>query len=132
MIPLGGQIRADSIEFQPPSLTWKLDFDRGRVVGMIDGMEAVKQAVRKALQTDRFAYLIYDADYGNEMARLIGNNPGLVRSELRRRIRETLMQDDRIRDIADFTVEISGDIATAVFSVVSVFGDFKGEVTTHV
>jgi len=132
MIPIGGQIAADSIEAQMPSLTWKLDLDRGRGIGMIDGLEAVKQAVRKALQTDRFAYLIYDAEYGSEMTRLVGKSPELVESELRRHIREALMQDDRIRDVADITIAIDGDCASAVFAVASIFGDFTGEVTTNV
>ncbi|MBD3917637.1 DUF2634 domain-containing protein [Paenibacillus sp. PR3] len=132
MIPIGGQVTTDSNEAQVPSLTWKLDFDRGKVVGKTDGFDAVKQAAYKILQTDRFAYLIYDANYGSEMAGLIGKSPLLVESELHRQIREALIEDDRIHDVSDMTISIEGDVASVVFTVVSIFGNFEGEVTTYV
>lgn len=34
---------------EQPSLTYRLDLDNGRIVGKVDGLEAVNQAIRKAL-----------------------------------------------------------------------------------
>jgi len=132
MIPTGGTITREIEVAQQPSRTWRLDLERGRVAGMCDGLEAVQQAVLKILRTERFQYLIYDSDYGSELAGLLGKDQALVQSELRRRIREALLQDDRISDVTDFEIDISGDNATIRFTVVSAFGNLGEEVTVHV
>lgn len=133
MIPTGGSIDTQNIEtVTQPSRTWRLDFEHGRVVGMIDGLEAVRQAVAKILQTERFEHLIYDSSYGFEGKGLIGKAPVFIQSELRRRIREALIQDDRIEDVTDFRIDITGDTVTVRFTVVSTFGSFQEEVTQHV
>jgi hypothetical protein len=115
------------VEEQQPSLTFGIDFDRGRVIGMIDGLEAVKQAVFLILHTERYRYLIYTPDYGAELEGLIGRDQLFVQSELKRRIREALMQDDRIEDVANFGIEFSGDSALVRFTVISTFGSFEVE-----
>ena len=54
-------------EREEPSLTYKLDLDAGRIAGKVDGLEAIKQFIRKALITPRFHCLIYDNQYGSEI-----------------------------------------------------------------
>lgn len=133
MIPTGGSIDTQNIEtIEQPSRTWRLDFELGRAVGMIDGLDAVRQAVTKIVQTERFRYLIYDADYGFEGKGLIGKDPVFVQSELRRRITEALTQDDRVDSVTDFQIDIAGNTATIRFTVVSSFGSFQEEVTARV
>ena len=133
MIPTGGSLGAQRLEVvEQPSRTWRLDVERGRVAGRIDGLEAVRQAVFKILHTERFRYLIYDSDYGTELTSLIGRDPALVRSELRRRIAEAITQDDRINEVTDFEVDISGETADVKFTVVSTFGTFREGVTLRV
>lgn len=127
MIPTGGLLAAATEVVDQPSRTWRLDFDRGRVAGMIDELDAVKQAVYKVLQTERFAHPIYDGNYGSELAGLIGLGAGFAKSELRRRIKEALMQDDRVSDVVDFEIAASGENLTARFVVVSKYGNFGGE-----
>lgn len=66
-----------------PSKTWRLDFKKGgRITGRVDGLDAVRQAVFKVLQTNRFWHDIYDFDYGHELSLLIGSQPEFVESEL--------------------------------------------------
>ena len=115
------------VEEQQPSLTYGIDFDRGRVVGMVDGLDAVKQAVFLILQTERYRHLIFSSDYGSELEGLIGRDPLFVQSELKRRIREALMQDDRIEDVINFSIRFDGDNALVRFTVVSIFGNFEAE-----
>jgi len=115
------------VEEQQPSLTYGIDFDRGRVVGMVDGLEAVKQAVFLILQTERYRHLIFSPDYGSELEGLIGRDPLYVQSEIKRRIREALMHDDRIEDVTDFSIRFDGDNALVRFTVVSAFGNFEAE-----
>ena len=129
MIPAGGSIANTMVEeVQQPSRTYKLDFARGRVAGMTDGLDAVKQAAFKILQTDRYQYEIYSFDYGHELNRLIGGDPRLVRSEASRMIREALLQDDRITSVSDMQVMIGEDSLTATLTVISDAGRFEQEV----
>ncbi len=51
---------------EQPSKTYRLDIDNGHISGTVDGIEAVEQAIRKAIITQRFCNLIYDSDYGCE------------------------------------------------------------------
>ena len=53
-------------EKEQPSLTYKLDLATGRIVGKVDGLEAVNQFILKALLTPRFHCLGYDIKYGCE------------------------------------------------------------------
>lgn len=133
MIPTGGQIiSTDITEEQETSRTWRLDFEKGRVIGMVDDLEAVKQAVFKIVKTERFQYLIYSFDYGIEMQNMLGKSPLYVQTELRRRIQEALLQDDRIQSIEGLTMDINGDELTARFTVVTNYGNFEAEVNTIV
>ena len=43
-----------------PSLTWKIQEARAEARGTVDELEAMKQAVSKILQTERYQYVIYD------------------------------------------------------------------------
>lgn len=131
MIPIGGAI-LDAEEVQETSRTYGVDFANKRTTGYVDGLEAVKQAVYKILQTDRFMHLIYDANYGSEISGLQGRSEGYVRSEIARRITESLLQDDRISAVENMQITISGDQALCVFTVVSTYGDFRSEVTASV
>ena len=112
---------------QQPNLTYKIDFEKRRIVGMVDGLEAIKQAVYLILRTERYEYLIYSDNYGSEFRGLIGMEPAFIQSELKRRITEALTQDDRIEDVTNFQTEINGDSATVRFTVVTTFGDFSTE-----
>lgn len=94
-------------------------------MGKIDELEAIKQAVFKILQTERYEKFIYSFDYGYESVSLIGSHVALAKSELKRCIREALLQDDRITDVVDFEVTINGDSALVSFTVESNYGDVQ-------
>lgn len=111
-----------------PSKTYRIDGNRIR--GMIDGLDAVKQAVELILSTERFEYEIYSTDYGMETRDLIGKSREYVQGDLQRRISEALAEDDRVTGISDFDISFSGESATATFTVNSEFGNFQEEVTT--
>lgn len=76
--------------------------------GKADGTEAVKQAVLKILNTERYGYEIYSWDYGIEIQDLIGQPDDYVLSELESRISEALETDDRIEGIENFSAERTG------------------------
>ncbi|KPU45820.1 hypothetical protein OXPF_06090 [Oxobacter pfennigii] len=125
MIPVNGITNAAVKEVERPSNTWKIDFEKGRITGKIDNLDAVKQAAFKILETERYRYLIYSFNYGAELEALIGKNPSLVRSETARRIKEALLQDDRIQDITNIDITANGDSIHAKFTVVTNYGSFE-------
>lgn len=123
----------EPLDEQPlPSLTWQLDFEKGKVVGKTDGLDAIKQSVFKTFQTDRFWHDIYSFDYGHELTLLLGSSQEFVRSEATRMIQEALMQDDRIQSVQNVEATISGDQITLRFTVDTVYGIFEQEVSRNV
>lgn len=104
-----------------PTRTYKLDFKRGRCVGMTDRLEAMEQAIFKMLNTIRFAHMIYSDNYGFE--ELTGKEQFFVRAELPRRVKETLLQDGRITSLEDLQLEFEKDMAFATFTAITIYGD---------
>lgn len=104
-----------------PTKTYKLDFENGRCGRMIEGIEAMEQAIYKMLNTDRFAHAIYSDDYGFE--NMIGYEELFIRGELPRRIEEALLQDERITSVEDMDLSFEGDTAFVRFTCVTIYGD---------
>ncbi|AEY67903.1 DUF2634 domain-containing protein [Clostridium sp. BNL1100] len=106
MIPtLNDDLQADFEIRQQPGKTYKMNLEEMRIGGSVDGIEAVKQAIYKILNTQKFQYLIYSWDYGIELTDLFGESAAFVYSEIENRIREALQEDDRITDVGDFYFE---------------------------
>jgi len=106
-----------------PGLTHKLDIDRNRVRGMTDEQDAVLQAVYLILNTERYAYPIYSRNYGVELADLIGKPRDYCMSEVKRRVTDALMQDDRITGIDNWELEANYKRVLARFVVHTIYGD---------
>ncbi|WP_054198854.1 DUF2634 domain-containing protein [Clostridium baratii] len=115
------------------SKTYKIDSFNGRITRKIDELEAIKQAIFKILQTERFENVIYDDSYGVELVGLIGKPKEFVKSDIERIIKEALLVDERILGIENFNiVDENKDILKIEFKVNSIYGDIKleSEVTT--
>ncbi len=100
-----------------------------QIAGFVDGMEALKQSIYKALSTEQYEYPIYSFQYGIAWKQLIGEDRSYVRAELRRMVEELLMRDDRIRSVDGFEFSFSGDSCHCSFNVSSIYGDIR--VTTE-
>lgn len=94
-----------------------------RVQGSVDGQEALLQAVRLMLQVERGEFAIFSAEYGLQAKDLIGCGRPYVVAELERRVKECLLQDERILAVEDFAVSESGGRLLAQFVVKSVYGE---------
>ena len=101
-----------------PSKTWSIDFKNGRIGGFIDEDEALRQYIHKALSTERFRFVIYTDNYGNELPRIIGSGMSkvLLESEIPRMIKDAIMYDDRIDDV-EVNVDLQGDKAFVTVTV---------------
>lgn len=113
--------------------TYKINFEEKRIIGEIDGLEAIKQAVYKILHTERFNSLLYSWDYGVEFENLIGKDYDFILGDLQRRIEEALLQDDRIERIENIKVnKKQNDSIDVSFVVVSKYGNITTEVNINV
>ncbi len=110
---------------EAPSKTYRLDIERGRIVGTIDGIEAVRQAIQKAIITPRFKCLIYDNQYGSEIEETItakDADENYVRATAEGFIKDALLPDSRIIDISDFEFDFANDAAHIKFTAETIFG----------
>lgn len=128
-----GQNFAVSGPKDQPTRTYKIDWDRKRVQGYTDGQEAMMQAVRKILQTDRFAYLIYSWSYGMEWNKIIGQDLPVVRARMLPLLKGALLADSRIKELTNFKLT-AGSKRTVIVSVTvnTIFGPASQEVNVHV
>ena len=108
--------------------------ERGRIQGHADGAEAVKQAIYLILSTERYQYPVYSWNYGVELMELFGKPVNYVLPELKRRIAEALLQDDRVTAVDQFAFETEGGKVHVTFVAHTVFGEMEleKEVDIHV
>ena len=124
MLPKTGDILENDFEIcQIPSKTFRMH--EKSLSDYVDGKEAMRQAIYCILNTERYDWLIYNWNYGVEFKDLFGKSMGLVKSKIKKRIKEALMQDDRIREVDGFKFAFSGDTCQCTFNVSSIYGDIE-------
>ena len=129
MIPSTNNILSTNLKIEKqPSKNYKLYIEHNTISGVCDGLEAMKQVIYKILNTERYQHIIYSWNYGIELLDLFGEPVNYVLSELPRRIREALTQDDRITNVDDFEFDIIKKRTVSVkFTVHTIFGDIQEE-----
>ncbi len=115
-----------------PSLTYRCDFVNKRIIGTVDGRDAIVQCIKKTLSTDKYAHEIYDWYYGNEIYTLAGQSYEYIVADLPRIIEEALLVDDRILSIEDYVfTRIAIDKMEVSFTVRTVYGDVSYEMEVN-
>lgn len=68
---------------------------------IVEGLEAIKTWIYKALQVDRYSKDIYSWNYGTEINKLVGKKytPSLIQSEAQRYIKEVLLINPYIKNV---------------------------------
>lgn len=129
MIPSVNSILTTDLEVADiPSKTYKMHLDKNIVSGTCDEIEAVKQAIYKILNTERYEYIIYSWNYGIELMDLYGEPVDWVCAELERRITEALEVDDRIETLEGFEFDTTEKgVVHVSFTANTVFGDVEIE-----
>lgn len=117
---------------QEPSKTYYIDFEKGIIRGFCDGLTAIKQAIYKVLNTERYDWLIYSWNYGVELKSLFGQPMSYVQPEIKRAIEEALLQDDRIKEVGNFSFDKKRNSLYVKFSVATTLGDVESEVIINV
>lgn len=113
---------------EQPTHTYKMNLESNLIRGYTDGQEAMKQAIYRILNTERYQYVMYSWNYGIELLDLYGEPVSYVCPELERRITEALTWDDRIQSVDNFEFNISkkGEILVT-FTAHTVFGNVVAE-----
>lgn len=113
-------------EVTMPSRTYQVK--NGRIIGHVDGIEAIRQAVDKLLKTQLFEWEIYSEMYGVETDRLIGQDFDFVKADIERTMADALEYDDRIEGIEDFEItKTENDSMYIRFTVITNDGAFTAE-----
>lgn len=111
-----------------PSLSYKIQQDSKLIRGHTDGLEAVRQAIYKIIMTERYKYVMYSWNYGIELSDLFGEPVTYVCPELKRRISEALLCDDRIQEVDNFEFDLSRKgIIHVSFTAHTIFGNVRAE-----
>ena len=113
---------------QSPSYTYAMNDSTSKIVGKCDDIEAVKQAIFKILNTERYDSPIYSWDYGVELKELFGKPRHYCCAEIERQFTEALLVDDRITDVHNFMFSFPkrGVIAVS-FNVTTTYGEIDME-----
>lgn len=107
--------------------TYRMDIHNKRIIGMTDGLEAAKQNLLKAIQTRRYAYQIYDDQYGCDVLNKIGNtdlSPGYFESDIPAMLVDAFSNMDEVIEIEDIKFDMyKGDSVYISFIAATIFGD---------
>lgn len=107
------------------SKTYRMKLEDKQIAGYNDKLKAVKQAVFKILNTERYVHPIYSRNYGVEFIHVLGMPISYAVPEIERVIREALLQDDRITAVEDFVFTYpQKGVVLAEFTVVSTQGRY--------
>lgn len=110
-----------------PNKSYRMKIADEKILGNIDELDAIAQACYKILNTERYQYVIYSWNYGIELQDLFGKPIPYVYSELPRRIKEALIQDDRINSVEDFELSYDKGNVLAKFTVKTNLGNIEME-----
>ena len=92
---------------------------------MVEGNEAIKVWVYKALLVPRYQYSIYSWGYGSELMDLIGKayTPQLTKSEAKRYIEEALKINPYILDVNVIDTDFKDSVLSANVKITTIYGE---------
>ena len=92
---------------------------------VLEGNEAIKVWVYKALLVPRYNYSIYSWNYGSELMDLIGKayTPQLTKSEAKRYIEEALKINPYILDVNVIDTDFKDSILSANVKITTIYGE---------
>ena len=109
-----------------PTKTYWMHLNSNRVAFHTDGKEAMKQAIFKILQTERYQYdKIYSSNYGVEFIDLYGMPVDICEVRIQTRIREALLWDERITNVSGFSFERQRGKLLVKFTAYTIFGSIE-------
>lgn len=98
---------------------------RGGEPVVVEGKEALKVWIWRALRTPRFKYEIYTWAYGSEFESLLGQaySDAVKTAEAPRYLRECLIINPYIKEVKDITVTFEAAKLTVKGTAVTIYGE---------
>lgn len=128
MIPaINGFLNSDFEITEQSSVNYEMHLITETIYGKVDRQNAMVQVIYKILNTERYQYPIYSWNYGIELIDLYGEETSYVLPELKRRITEALITDDRINSVDGFDFSVNRGEILCTFTVHTVFGEVEVE-----
>ena len=92
---------------------------------IVEGNNAIKVWIYKALLTPRYSYSIYSWNYGSELMDLIGKayTPSLTKSEAKRYIKEALEINPYILEVNISEIDFKDGILSADIKILTIYGE---------
>lgn len=92
---------------------------------IVEGLEAIKVWIWKALQTQRYRYLAYTWQYGNEIENVIGQglSNSATQAEIKRYVEECLSINPYIQGITSFNLILDDSKVGLDLTVLTVYGE---------
>lgn len=120
-------------EQEKPSRTYKIDWDKGRIIGFVDGQEAMNQYIKKAILTPRFTCLIYSNQYGSEIIDTLMDKEvtrEYIEAEISFLVTDTLIHDPRVVRVYNVEIEFKDtypmqDSCVITFDVDTIYGEIS-------
>ena len=117
------------------SRTYSIDWENGRISGFSDGVEAMKQFIKKAIITPRFKCLIYDSQYGSEIKETIVDKNvtrEYIEAEIPFLVEDTLIHDERVLRVYNIKITFGDsyplqDSVIVTFDVDTIYGKIPVE-----
>lgn len=131
MAQIDSGVADTTYSYRQPSLTYR--FSEANIDGKTDGQEAVAQAIKHMVMSERYESAIYDDGYGIELAQYIGQGIGFLMAGIQQTLEEALLQDDRITGVTVTDVSDMGDGKASVsFTVDTIYGGIDQEMETGI
>ncbi len=125
----------DTIEEEQeiPSRTYRIDWDEGRIIGFVDGQEAMRQYIKKALITPRFRCLIYSNQYGSEIEDMLIQRDATreyIETKAGFLVTDALIYDPRILRVYNIVIQFMDtyplqDSCVITFDVDTIYGQIS-------
>ena len=92
---------------------------------IVEGNNAIKVWVYKALLTPRYNHSIYSWDYGSELMDLVGKayTSSLTKEEAKRYIKEALLINPYILEVTVIDTSFSNGILSADIKLLTIYGE---------
>lgn len=117
-------------EQEKTSRTYRIDWDGGRILGFVNGQEAMNQYIKKAILTPRFRCLVYSNQYGSEIIDTLMDKEvtrEYIEAEIPFLVTDTLIHDPRVLRVYNIGIEFKDtypqqDSCIITFDVDTIYG----------
>ena len=122
----------ERVEELPIPVDWALDFETGELAVKngknyrVEGLEAIKVWVYKALRTSRGVWPAYSSEFGHDLDMLIGSADVQAASELAEEyVRDALVYSPYIEEVRDVEVTREWDRLYLSCTVDTIYGEIE-------